>query len=227
METHEYAPGRSVDVFGDPAHPTVLLWHGTQTDARHTVGSLAELLAGHDLRVVVPDWNSHADDHGRSDLLASVRFARAGTAQPLAVIGWSLGAVAAAGLAIGAAQYDVSVRHVVGLGGAFMVRDPLTGEMLGPRLSADQRRAPFTLLHGAGDDVVPLQASRDFAVELERAGWPVRVIELDADHGNIAGAQYNSAEDRYEPSADPNTRQVVTEVAERVAEALANPPKPR
>ncbi|MFA5707900.1 alpha/beta hydrolase [Mycolicibacterium sp.] len=227
METLEYAPGRSVDVFGDPTHPTVLLWHGTQTDARHTVGSLAELLAGHDLRVVVPDWNAHADDHGRSDLLASVRCARTGTTEPLAVIGWSLGAVAAAGLAIGADQYDVNVRHVVGLGGAFMVRDPLTGEPLDPRLPADQRRAPFTLLHGAGDDVVPLQASQDFAVELERAGWPVRVIELDADHGNIAGAQYNSAEDRYELSADPKTRQVVTEVAERIAEALANPPKPR
>ncbi len=224
METLEYAPGRSVGIFGDPAHPTVLLWHGTQTDARHTVRSLAELLAGHHLRVVVPDWNSHADDRGRADLLASVEFAQADAAGPLAVVGWSLGAVAAAGLAIRADEYNVALQHVVGLGGAFMVRDPLSGEMLGPRLSAARVRAPFTLLHGAADDVVPLQASRDFAAELEQAGWPVRVIELAADHGNIAGAQYNSAEDRYEPTDDPHTRAVVTEVAARVAAALANPP---
>ena len=75
MDTVEYAPHRLADVYGASSLPTVLLWHGTQADARGTVGPLAELIAGHDLRVVVPDWNSHADDGGRADLLRSVDFA--------------------------------------------------------------------------------------------------------------------------------------------------------
>ncbi|HKI40512.1 MAG TPA: esterase, partial [Mycobacterium sp.] len=45
METVEYAPGRLVDVFGDPLQPTVLIWHGMQTDARAAVRPLAGLLA--------------------------------------------------------------------------------------------------------------------------------------------------------------------------------------
>ncbi|CAJ1587192.1 esterase [[Mycobacterium] wendilense] len=224
MQTQQYAPGRSVDVFGQPTDPTVLVWHGTQTDARSTVGSLADQLAGHGLRVVVPDWDSHAADRGRADLLNSVEFAQSDASGPLAVVGWSLGAVAAAGLAIRADEYNVALRHVVGLGGAFMVRDPLSGETLGPQLRTARVGAPFTLLHGVDDDVVPVTASRAFAADLQAVGWPVRVVELAADHGNIAGAQYNSAQDRYEPTSDPDTRRVVTEVAGHIAEALADPP---
>ena len=53
-----------------------LMWHGAQTDARSAMRPLAELVAGHGLTVAVPDWDSHAADGGRSDLLGSVEFIR-------------------------------------------------------------------------------------------------------------------------------------------------------
>src|SRR6201995_3778133 len=110
MQTVEYAPGRLVDVSGKPAQQTVLLWHGQQPDARATVRPLAELLAGHGLGVVVPDWNSYADDGGRSDLLRSVHFARHRVDDPdgLVLVGWSMGGVAAAGLTIGGRRIGVA-----------------------------------------------------------------------------------------------------------------------
>lgn len=222
MDTLEYAPQRSVDVYGDPSEPTVLLWHGTQTDARHTVRPLAELLARRGLGVVAPDWNSHADDGGRADLLGSVDFARDWSAHPegLALVGWSLGAVAAAGLTIRAARYGVVLSHTVCLAGAFMVRDPISGDDVTASLASAEVGAPFTLLHGVADDVVPASASRTFAAELAKVGWPVRVIELPTDHGAIAGARYDPAADRYLPAVDPQTHRVAVDVADHIAAAL-------
>ncbi len=93
MQTLEYAAGRLADVFGAPTHPTVLLWHGQQADARISVRSLAELIASHGLGVVAPDWNSYAADGGRADLLGSVQFTRGRVDDPAGVVlvGWSLG----------------------------------------------------------------------------------------------------------------------------------------
>src|ERR1700684_1332022 len=64
METVAYAAGRLADVFGESFQPTVLLWHGQQPDARSSVRPLAELIAGHGLGVIAPDWHSYADDRG-------------------------------------------------------------------------------------------------------------------------------------------------------------------
>lgn len=83
VETVKYAPGRLADVYGGPARPTVLLWHGVQTDARAAVGPLAGLLAARGATVVAPDWKSHAHDGGRGtccDRLPSPANAPAGTA---------------------------------------------------------------------------------------------------------------------------------------------------
>ena len=222
MDTLEYAPLRFADVFGRPSDPTVLLWHGTQTDARDTVRPLAELLARRGLGVVAPDWNSHADDGGREDLLRSVDFARTWSERPdgLALVGWSLGAVAAAGLTVQAARYGVVLSHTVCLAGAFMVRDPISGENLTESVAAAGVGAPFTLLHGLADDVVPAAASRAFAAELEKVGWPARVIELETDHGAIAGARYDARADRYLPAQDPQTHRVAVDVADHIATAL-------
>ncbi|PRC48713.1 esterase, partial [Mycobacterium sp. ITM-2017-0098] len=98
MQTQEYAPGRSVDLVGDMSAPTVLLWHGMQTDSRAALRPLAEMLSEHGVGVVVADWNSHADDGGRADLLNSVDFARQflAAAEGLTLVGWSMGGVAAA-----------------------------------------------------------------------------------------------------------------------------------
>lgn len=219
MQTQQYAPGRSVDLYGDAGAPTVLLWHGTQTDSRAAVRPLAERVAGHGLLVVAPDWDSHAADGGRADLLASASFAAQQSADgSITVVGWSLGAAAAAGLTLDAQRYDVAVRRMVGLAGAFMVRGPLTG---GPLLDGPPPGAPvpILLLHGVDDDVVPVAASRDFAAALRGHGWPAEYVEVAADHGSIAGARYDAEADRYDADDAAATLAVAADVAARIAAA--------
>jgi dienelactone hydrolase len=220
MEIVEYARGRLVDLFGDPAKPAVLIWHGMQSDARTSVRPLAELVAGHGLSVLVPDWDSQADDRGRDDLLQSVRFAQqrgASSATGLVLVGWSMGGVAAAGLTIHARRHDVRLRHTVCLAGAFMATDPISDHEPAADLPSSGERSPFTLLHGIDDDVVPVTASRTFASKLEQHGWPVEVVEPDADHASIAGASYDPAAGRYFAADDAETLAVAAEVAARIA----------
>ncbi|GFG48680.1 esterase [Mycolicibacterium agri] len=218
MQTVEYAPGRFVDVFGEAGRPVVLVWHGMQSNARASVRPLASLIAEHGLAVLAPDWNSAADDNGRGDLLASVRFAQdRAQNDSLVVVGWSMGGVAAAGLAINAAQHDVRIRHTVCLAGAFMAADPISGRVPATDMPGSAEPSPFTLLHGVGDDVVPVSASREFAAVLEKHQWPVESAELDADHASIAGAGYDPVAGRYFPAEDPGTLAVAADVADRIA----------
>lgn len=221
MRTTEYAPGRLADLFGEPEQSTMLLWHGKQADARATVRLLAETLASHGFGIVTPDWNSDADDGGRADLLRSARFARDRMKKPdsLVLVGWSLGAVAAAGLTLYANRLGVGFAHTVCLAGAFTAEDPISGRNLDAVQPASTDRAPFTLLHGLDDDVVPVAASRDFAATLKQWEWPVDVVELDADQGSIAGAVYEPAADRYSVADDPETAATVADVAARIAAA--------
>lgn len=218
METVEYAPGRLADVSGDAGQPTVLLWHGMQADARTAVRPLAGMLARRGLAVVAPDWNSYADDGGRADLLNSLEFTR-DRADGIALVGWSLGGVAAAGLTLDAARHGLALRHTVCLAGAFMAPDPISGRAL-TGLTADHVGSPFTLLHGLQDDVVPVAASRDFAAALTEDGWPVELVELAADHGSIAGADYDLLADRYGPGTSEQALRVAEEVAARIAATL-------
>ncbi|MCV7101725.1 alpha/beta hydrolase family protein [Mycobacterium palustre] len=225
MRTVQYAPGRAADVFGDSSRPTVLLWHGMQTDARAAVGPLAGMLADRGAAVVAPDWNSRADDGGRGDLLGSLDFARnfagqAAEAAGIVLVGWSMGGCAAAGLTLDAERFGVAIAHTVCLAGAFMVPDPISGRRPADMLSASRVGAPFTLLHGLADDSVPVQAGREFAAGLRRVGWPVELVELDADHGSIAGADYDAGADRYEPATGGRALKVAAEVADRIAATL-------
>jgi dienelactone hydrolase len=226
METVEYAAGRPATVFGDPAQPTVLIWHGKQANASAAVRPLAELVSGHGVAVVVPDWNSHADDGGRADLLQSVQFAheRGGHRGGLVLVGWSLGGVAAAGLTINASRLNVGLAHTVCLAGAFMAPDPISGQHLPSELPRENGCPPFTLLHGVSDDVVPVSQSRAFASTLERNEWPVELVELAADHGSIAGAVYDPVADRYSPADDPDTLAVAADVAGRIAAVCTQRP---
>jgi dipeptidyl aminopeptidase/acylaminoacyl peptidase len=219
-----------MDVYGD-APPVILMWHGAQTDARGAMRPLAEAVAARGFTVLVPDWNSHADDGGRADLLGSAEFARH-RAEPddVVLVGWSLGAVAAAGLAIHGARsrFDspaasllpagVRVAHTVCLAGAFMARDPITAAPLPTELPPGP--SPFTLLHGVHDDVVPIEASRSFAATLRDNDWQVELVELATDHGGIAGAVYDPARDRYSAAEDQGVLAVAKDVAARIAAAV-------
>ena len=218
----EYAPGRRADVFGEPAQATILLWHGAQTDARAAVGPLAGMLAGHGAVVVAPDWDSHAADGGRADLLRSLDFARdlAADAGRILLVGWSMGGAAAAGVALHATRFEIAPAHTICLAGAFMVPDPISGAPLTEGLAGAEVGSPLTLLHGLADDVVPVAASRDFAADLERLGWPVEVVELAADHGSIAGADYDAGADRYAPATKGPALVVARQVADRIAATL-------
>lgn len=219
METVEYAPGRSADLFGDRGPQTALIWHGQQSNARVAVRPLAELVAAHGFAVVAPDWDSHADDGGRGDLLQSLDFARQHAEDPdnLVLVGWSLGGAAAAGLTTQASQRGVRFAHTVCLAGAFMVPDPISGKPPAAGLPDETNRSPFTLLHGAADGVVPVAASREFASALEQNSWPVELVELGADHGSIAGAVYDPVADRYSAGQDETTLAIAAEVAARIA----------
>jgi dienelactone hydrolase len=226
VQTVEYARGRLADLFGDPAQQTVLLWRGSQPDARAAVRPLAELMVVHGVGVVVPDWNARADDGGRGDLLRSVHFARrlAKRSDRPVLVGWSLGGVAAAGLTVHAQHHGVHLAHTVCLAGAFMAWDPICGGHVAVELSRPAGRSPFTLLHGVADDVVPIGASRRFASTLERNGWPVEFVELGADHGAIAGAAYDAGADRYSAADDAATLSVATNVARRIAAVSGTDP---
>lgn len=222
VKTVEYAPGRLIDLFGDLSQGrTVFMWHGQQSNARAAMRPLAELVADHDLGVVVADWDSHSDDGGRGDLLASVRYLKEQVkpSDGVVLVGWSLGGLAAAGLTIHAREHGIELVHTVCLAGAFVVADPISGEHLDKALAGNPSRSPFTLLHGAADDVLPVEVSRSFAAVLERNDWPVEVVELAADHGSIAGATYDSAADRYAAASDSQTLAVAADVAERIANA--------
>jgi dienelactone hydrolase len=221
MQTVEYATGRLADVYGEPSDRTVLLWHGQQADARSSVRSLAELIAGHGLGVVAPDWNSHAADGGRADLLASVQFTRRRVDSPddLVLAGWSMGGLAAAALTIQSNQFGLVFAHTVCLAGAFMVPDPIFGELPAALLQDAARPIPFTLLHGFDDGVIPVSVADDFATALRHADWPVQVVELPADHGSIAGAVYDPAAQQYHAATDARSLAVAADVASRIADA--------
>jgi len=218
----EYAPGRLVDVHRGTRTGHVLLWHGRQRDMRDVVGPLAGLVAGRGPTVHAADWNSHADDGGRSDLIASLRFVRTmieadgGDPDALVLAGWSLGGAAAAGITLNAPDLGVRVGHTVCLAGGFPAPDPVTGMSLTQSLPTAVHPTAFTLMHGVADDIVPVAASRAFAQQLTQAGWPVQVVELPTDHGGIAGAELDPTGDGYQAATDPATRAVAAEVAEGI-----------
>jgi dienelactone hydrolase len=200
------------------------MWHGAQTDARASMGPLAERVAGHGYGVIVPDWNSRADDSGGADLRRSLEFACGRSSDPdgVALVGWSLGGAAAAGATIHARRLDVRLHCTVCLAGAFMVVDPIFGEPLPKEFGRRDDPPPFTLLHGVDDDVIPVAVSREFAETLRIGGWPVEFAELDTDHAAIAGATYDADNGCYLPGHDPQTLAVADDVAARIASAASH-----
>ena len=136
VDTVEYAPGRLADVHRGIRAGHVLLWHGRQPDMRDAVARARRPHRGSRTHRHAADWNSHADDGGRSDLLRSVRFVRQSMKDSGAdldasvLVGWSLGGTAAAGLTLHARRLNVRVAHTVCLAGGFVAPDPISGNQL-------------------------------------------------------------------------------------------------
>jgi dienelactone hydrolase len=224
VETFEYAPGRQVDVHRGTGSGHVLLWHGKQPDMRDAVAPLSDMIAARGPTVYAADWNSHADDGGRSDVLGSLRFVResiesnGGDPDSVVLVGWSLGGTAAAGLTLHARRLGIGVAHTVCLAGGFPAPDPISGDqLLTGQLPSSKHPTPFTLLHGTADDIVPVSTSRAFAQQLTQAGWPVEVVEVPTDHGGIAAAVLDPTGDGYEAATDEATLAVAATIADRIA----------
>lgn len=185
--SQEYAPGRAVDVVGEG--PTVLLWHGRGPNERGSLARLAEAVAGSGRRVVVPDWDSTADDGGRADLLSSLRFARE-TADhdpdELTLVGWSLGGIAAASLTLNQRRLGIGLqRTVLVASGAFPYDDPISGAPVGPAKQPVKRSTTVAFVHALRDELVTTEDVHRVHAEWSQAGWPVTLRELDADHFSI------------------------------------------
>jgi len=223
--THEYAPGRLVDVHGEGAKGVVLLWHGRGADSRAVVADLAHEIAGHGLRVVVPDWRSDGPDGGRADLLGSLAHARE-TARTLGldpdgltVVGWSLGGTAAVGLVMQAATLRIGVGATVLLspGDGPRALDPFTGSPLPAPIPRVADAGPVHVVCAARDEIATPDLVRGLADRLEAAGWPVTWTEVDADHGSVAMTRYDAELDQFVQADDEGTLTAGRQVAELVA----------
>jgi len=116
-------------VIAAPGRPVVLVWVDPAQTGDDTRRLLAELPAD----LLVAHWDQNVDDAGRSDLLASVRDARdriiaqGGNPDELTVVGFGLGAVAAAGLARYARRLGIGLGRVIAVAGRWDEPDPFSG----------------------------------------------------------------------------------------------------
>jgi predicted esterase len=112
--------------------PVVLVWHDRGQTTADAIAGLGEL----DAMVVAPSWEPLADDGGRASLLVSVREAReqieAGGGDPneLVLVGFGLGAVAAAGLTLHAKRLGIGLGMTVCVAPRWDEPDPISGVLL-------------------------------------------------------------------------------------------------
>jgi dienelactone hydrolase len=204
----EYAPGRRVIARGTPERGVALIWHGRGVDGAHWMLPLADRVAASGVLALAADWSSEADDHGRSDLLASLRFARE-TAQrhgrdpdSVVVAGWSLGGTAAVGLALHAERLGV------GLGGVVLIApgdgpraiDGISGAARPAVMPPGDGRRGIDLVYGDRDTSATPDLVAGLELRLRGAGWPTTLHELDSDHSGIVGTRFDERTEQYLPS---------------------------
>ncbi len=217
-----YAPGKVLDVYepiGTDAAPVVLLWHGSGPDERDALGPLGAEVAAHGVLVLVPDWQSDDFAIGSAQLLASLAFARGGSADlggdpgRLVLAGWSLGANAATWVGLHPeVAGGVPLSVVVGLGGSYF-GSPFGDDVFAGVDDAGTAGTRAVLVHGSVDNLVPVERSAEAADRLARLGWSVRLRQVGTDHAGVIGTVYDRARGRCVPTDDPVRVAVRAEVA--------------
>ncbi|MGA5821662.1 alpha/beta hydrolase [Kitasatospora sp. NPDC094028] len=228
-ETTPYTDDRLADLHQPPAGtagpaPVVLLWHGSGPDERDVLRPLARAAADLGLLVVVPDWRPDRADGGRADLLASLAFARrnagahGGDPRRLVLAGWSLGAKEAVALATHPdTPAELRPAAVVGVAGRYDTPAATTGEPALTVLAARPSPVPVHLVHGAADEVVAAEHSRELRAAVPRA----RYLELPTDHAGVVMTVYSPEARRCVPATDPATLRAGRRTAAVLAEAAA------
>jgi len=143
--------------------------------------------------------------------------------------GWSLGANAAADVAL---HPDVAggwqPTAVVGLGGGYdrtpfddgRARDPMADSAVGGA------GRPALLAHGTSDNLIPIERSVVATAVLAEAGWRAVLRQVDTDHAGVIGTVYDRQLKRCIPSDDPGRRAALMSVARELARLALGPDDP-
>ena len=236
--TDSYRPGRGIEVLrptGACRVPVALLWHGSGPDERDALVPLASVLASHGALALVPDWRSDDPVVGADELLASIAFTLeaaaglGGDPDRVVLVGWSLGASAAADIAL---HPDISdgwqPAALVGLGGGYD-RALFAGHGASPLDVDGQVRGPgrtALLVHGTSDTVVPPDRSVVGTAALDAAGWNATLRHVGTDHAGVIGTVYDRAVRRCVPVDDPDRLAALALVASEVAGVVLGPDGP-
>jgi len=231
VSTEEYTPGRPIEVVrpvGSRGTPVILLWHGSGPDERDALVPLATAIADRGPVVLVPDWRSDDPEAGPSELLASIEFVRTtarglgGDPGRVVLAGWSLGAGAAADVALHpelAGGWHPSA--VVGLAGGYDT-SPFGGDPLA-RAPVGGAGRPGLVVHGTADTEVPPERSVEAAGTFAGAGWRVVLRQVDADHAGVIGTEYDRVRRRCVPTVDPVRLGVLHALAAEMADVALGP----
>ena len=196
------------------------IWHGRGPNERSAWAPLARAITPSGVLVLAADWDSTAPDHGRSDMLGSLEYARRSAADlgigpgGVVVVGWSLGATAALSLAVTPDGPNRTVLLAPGDGPravSAVTNEPLPAVFPPP---ADGRT--IDILHGSRDDIAHPALVLGLAGRLRASGWAPTVTELAVDHSGIVGLATDRETELYVAAKDP----IVLEAMEQVVAVI-------
>lgn len=227
MALHEYSPGRQLESFGKPDHAIALLWHGRGVDHGSAMRPLGERIAQHGAMALAVDWNSEADDRGRHDLLASLRFARDLSTEhgldpdAIVIAGWSLGGSAALSLATHSKRLGINLGGVVLIapGDGARLIEPITAANLPQTFPPGVGRCRIDLAYGERDPLATPDLVAGLELRLRASGWQTSMHEVDADHAGVVGTRYDERTERYVPSRAKDARLAADTIAGLIAAA--------